>query len=123
MWSLFIELQLNEKANPLAAKKILNLIQTYEVKIQKYESEKSEIKKQAEEFQKEYDILNIHDDQFDLAEALISLTLSLLGITALLQKKSLFYFSLTFASIGIFFGMAGFMNLSVHPDIIMRFLG
>jgi hypothetical protein len=53
-------------------------------------TEKNEIKAQAEAFQKKYDELNLHDDQFDFSEALISLGLSIFGITALTQKRVFF---------------------------------
>src|SRR5262252_9300112 len=44
-------------------------IDEYTAKIRHYDEEKTEIKKSAEGFQKEYDRLNVHDDQFDMAEA------------------------------------------------------
>lgn len=119
---LKIGLEMADKSNRPLIAKMNNLINLDSEKIKRYEQEKSDIKLQAENFQKEYDSLNMHDDQFDLAEALLSLALSLLGITALTQKRMLFYFSVSFASIGIFFGIAGFLNLSVHPEFIMKFL-
>ncbi|MCK6600011.1 MAG: DUF4337 domain-containing protein, partial [Bdellovibrionaceae bacterium] len=87
-----------------------------------YEKEKNEIKAQAEAFQKEYDELNTHDDQFDLAEALISLGLSIFGITALTQKKVLFYFAIVLSSVGVFFGVAGFLGWSIHPEGLTKLL-
>lgn len=119
---LEIQLELNEKSNQKVINKISSLIENYQNKIKKYEQEKEEIKQQAEGFKTEYDTLNFYDDQFDLAEALISLSLSLLGISALIQKRSMFYFALTFAGVGVFFGVAGFMHLPVHPDAVMKFL-
>lgn len=106
-----------------AKEKVEKLISENSEKIKKYESEKIEIKSQAEGFQKEYDELNIHDDQFDLAEALLSLALSIFGITALIQNKRLFYFALCLGSTGLFFGIAGFLNLSIHPDFLAKLLG
>src|SRR5262249_5262261 len=53
----------------------------------KYEAEKEEIRKQAEGFQKKYDELNVHDDQFDMAEAILSVAIALFGVTALTKKS------------------------------------
>src|SRR4249920_2522371 len=41
------------------------IIKKYEEEIGRYEKEKAEIKGQAEGFQKEYDDINLFDDQFD----------------------------------------------------------
>lgn len=119
---LQLQLTLVEKASSPTKEKIHVLIQDNQAKIQKYEIEKNEIKQKAEENQKEYDSLNVHDDQFDLAEALISLGLSIFGITALTKKKPLFYFGMAFSVTGAFFGLAGFFNWTVHPDWLTSLL-
>ena len=120
-----LELQLvqADKANPEVKKRIQDLISANTAKVAKYEADKVEIKKQAEGFQAEYDRLNMHDDQFDLAEALISIGLSIFGIAALTQRKKLFYFGLIFSSLGILFGVAGFLGLSIHSDWMAQVLG
>jgi len=97
-------------------------IAEYGDKIRLYEQEKVEIKRTAEGFQKEYDRLNLHDDQFDMAEATISVAIALFGITALTQKRRLLYVALTFAGFGIIMGLAGFFGLALHPDFLARVL-
>src|SRR5882672_9062673 len=62
----------------------------YTAKARLYDREKEQIKESAEGFQKEYDRLNFHDDQFDMAEACLSLAIALFGVTALTQKRWLF---------------------------------
>ncbi len=104
-------------------KEIQKLLATHKLKVQKYEKDKDELKSKAENFQQEYDTLNLHDDQFDLAEALISLGLSIFGITALTKKRPLFYFGFSFCVLGAFFGLAGFLSLSVHPEWLTKILG
>ncbi|HVR61238.1 MAG TPA: DUF4337 domain-containing protein [Polyangia bacterium] len=94
----------------------------YEKKVAHYEQEKTEIKKQAENYQKEYDRLNLHDDQFDMAEATLSIGIALFGITALTRKRALLVVALVFAALGTFLGLAGFLGLSVHPDFLARLL-
>jgi hypothetical protein len=94
----------------------------YEQKIRHYEEEKVEIKRSAEGFQKEYDRLNTHDDQFDMAEAMTSVAIALLGITALTQKRRLLYVAWGFAGFGLVLGLAGFFGLSLHPDFLAKLL-
>jgi hypothetical protein len=110
--------QLTPEARALVDKKIAD----YEAKIHLYEQEKAEIKKTAEGFQKEYDRLNLHDDQFDMAEALTSVAIALLGITALTRKRRLLYVAWVFAGCGVILGIAGFAGLGLHPDFLARWL-
>ena len=99
------------------------LFKKYADKIATYEKEKVEIKKQAEGFQKEYDDINLFDDQFDMTEAFLTIAIAMFGITALTQKKWLLYFAGTIGLIGILLGLAAFMKISLHSDLISRILG
>lgn len=99
-----------------ATKEIQKLVENQKLKVEKYDKEKQGLKLKADGFQQEYDGLNMHDDQFDLAEALISLGLSILGITALTKNWPLFYFGFCFCILGTFFGAVGFLGLAVHPE-------
>src|SRR5262249_34375619 len=94
----------------------------YEEKIKHYEAEKVDIKRTAEGFQKEYDRLNMHDDQFDMAEATTSIAIALFGITALTRKRWLLYMACALAGIGVVPGLAGFLTLSLPPDFLARIL-
>jgi hypothetical protein len=98
-------------------------IASYAEQVKKYEREKEEIKATAEGFEKEYDRLNLHDDQFDMAEALISISLALFGITALTRKKTVFWLAGVFSGIGALLGLAGFLGFNIHPDFLARLLG
>jgi hypothetical protein len=89
---------------------------------QKYEKEKSEIKKQAEDYQATYDRLNFTDDQFDMAEACLSISIALLGITALTRKRWLFVFGCVVAGLGALFSLAAFVGLKIHPDFLAKLL-
>ncbi|MGZ3746119.1 MAG: DUF4337 domain-containing protein [Pseudobdellovibrionaceae bacterium] len=103
--------------------KIAALIKTYSDQIAKYDKEKAEIKIQAEAYQVEYDSLNIRDDQFDMSEAMISLAMAILGLSALTKKKSLFTMGLLMSCLGIIFGLAGFIGWNIHPGWLARLLG
>jgi DNA repair ATPase RecN len=98
-------------------------IKKYESNVQRYEVEKNEIKAQAEGHQKEYDSLNLHDDQFDLSDAALSVCIALFGVTALTQKRPLLAVAILFMAFGVFFGLAGFFRWDVHPDALTSFLG
>lgn len=95
----------------------------YAEKIRHYDVEKEEIKRKAEGFHEHYEVLDARHDQFDMAEALASIAIALLGLTALTQKKWLFYLAWGFAGLGIVLGLAGFIGLGLHPDFLARALG
>lgn len=94
----------------------------YTAQVKLYEGEKAEIKAKATGFKDDYDRLNIHDDQFDLAEALMSVAIALLGIAALTRKRLLLGFGCALGGLGIVFGLAGFLGLGLHPDFLTRLL-
>jgi len=100
-----------------------SVIKKFEDNIARYETEKADIKKQAEGFTKEYDDINLFDDQFDMTEALLTISIAMFGITALTQKKWLLYFSGCVSLAGIILGLTAFMKISLHSDFISRILG
>ena len=95
----------------------------YRAQEQKYEREKETIKQQAEGFHQQYEALNVHDDQFDMAEALLSVAIALFGVTALTQKRWLLAVALAFVGFGFVLGLAGFVGWSLHPAWLARLLG
>jgi len=99
------------------------LIKKYEAQIAKYEKEKNEIKAQAEGYQKDYDDINLFDDQFDMTEALLTISIAMFGISALTQRKWLLYFAGCMSLLGIIFGLAAFLKISLHSDFISKILG
>ena len=113
-----IELQRDTARDPTPEARALydKRIAEYTEQEKKYEREKAEIKDQAEGFQKKYDALNVHDDQFDMAEALLSVAIALFGVTALTQKRWLLGVGIAFAAFGTILGVAGFFGWSIHPD-------
>lgn len=120
-----VQLQVQRAAatTPDAIARLDTLIGKYEANVKRYETEKNEIKTQAEGFQKKYQSLNEHDDQFDLSDASLSVAIALLGITALTKKKWLLVFAILFMLFGMFFGLAGFLQWNVHPEALTELLG
>jgi Domain of unknown function (DUF4337) len=99
------------------------IIKNYEAQISRYDKEKAEIKSQAEGFAKEYDDTNLFDDQFDMTEALLTISIAMFGITSLTQKKWLLWFAGTVSLIGIVLGITAFMKISLHSDFVSKLLG
>jgi Domain of unknown function (DUF4337) len=98
------------------------LIKKYETQICRYDKEKEEIKKQAEGYQKQYDDLNLFDDQFDMTEALLTISIAMFGISSLTQRKWLLYFASGMSLLGIIFGLTAFLKISLHSDFVSRIL-
>jgi hypothetical protein len=88
-----------------------------------YAREKAAIQKQAEDFAAEYDRWNIHDDQFDTADAAFSLSIALYGVTALTRRRWLLGVAFVGTFIGAWFGLCGFMHWAFHPDWLTKLLG
>lgn len=95
-----------------------NRIARYEANVKRYEVEKNEIKTLAEGHQAEYARLNVHDDQFDLSDASLSVAIALFGITALTKKRWLLVFAIAFMAFGFLFGVAGFLRWELHPETL-----
>ncbi|MBV9988109.1 MAG: DUF4337 domain-containing protein [Chitinophagaceae bacterium] len=100
-----------------------SLINKYESAIKRYETEKAEIKKQAEGYQKEYEDINVFDDQFDMTDALLTIAIAMFGISSLTQKRWLFYFASAVSILGILIGLAAFLKISLHSDWVSGILG
>jgi len=113
-------LKLFKLQNPAAN---VQVEKNFEDEINRYEKEKAEIKKQAEGFQKEYDDINLFDDQFDMTDAFLTISIAMFGITSLTQKKWLLYFASAVSLLGIILGLTAFMKISLHSDLVSKILG
>jgi DNA repair ATPase RecN len=117
-----LDLQRRMTLNPEFVSMIDQRIAVYQAQIKKYDREKNDIRRQAEGYQKQYDALNVHDDQFDMSEACLSVALALFGVTALTKKRWLLAVAATFMFFGVLLGLAGFFAWSLHPDFLAKFL-
>jgi len=122
MDQLALERDLRSELNAEARARLERKLGEYAAKVKTYEAEKADIMAKAKGFKDDYDSLNVHDDQFDLAEALMSVAIALFGITALIRKRLMLGFGIAFASLGVVFGLAGFLRLGLHPDFLTRLL-
>jgi hypothetical protein len=83
---------------------------------------KEEVKRLAEKDQADYDADNFRDDQFDLSDALLAISISLLAITSLTRQRWLFWVTMIPTGFGVLFGAAGLLGLPIHPTAIMNLL-
>ncbi len=97
-------------------------ITAYQALADKENHKKQEQKVAAEKDQTTYDQLNYHDDQFDLADAFLSLSVSLFAIASLSQKRWLFYSALLPTVFGFIMGLSGLFNWPLHPDALTKLL-
>src|SRR5436190_2929435 len=78
----------------------------YEAEAGRYDKEKEEFKKQATGYEAEYERLNRTDDQFDMSQACLTVSIALLGVSSLIRKRWLFVFGCCMACAGTVFGLA-----------------
>ena len=97
-------------------------IDSYNALAKEQSEKKKEQQDAAEEADKTYNRLNLHDDQFDLADAALSIAISLLAVTALTQKRWLYYLALVPTVFGLLMGFAGLLGWALHPDALARLL-
>jgi hypothetical protein len=84
---------------------------------------RDELRALAETAEKDYKALNKRDDQFDLSDALLAIAIAMLAVTALTHRWSLFVVSMVPTVAGIVMGVAGLMNLPIHPHTLFQLLG
>jgi hypothetical protein len=89
-----------------------------QVMAESQEQKSQQQKCDAEQAQKEYDELNDKDDQFDLCDASLAISLALMGVTALTKKWWLFFVSLAPAAFGFYMGIAGFCGIDTDAGPI-----
>jgi hypothetical protein len=120
--SIALQREMATNLTPEQTQKIDDALAKQRAATKRYEKEKEDIKQRAEAYEKKRDELDIHNDQFDMAEALMSVTIALLGVTALTQKRWMLAVAGVFASFGFLMGVAGFAKLGFHPDWLAKFL-
>ncbi|BAF88386.1 hypothetical protein AZC_2388 [Azorhizobium caulinodans ORS 571] len=89
---------------------------------QRYQSRSDKLAQKAKDLEETYNQANMRDDQFDLADAALAISLSLAAVAALTSLWWLLYVSWGFGAYGFFMGTAGFAGWSVHPDWLVALL-
>jgi hypothetical protein len=83
---------------------------------------RDELRALAEKAQNDYAALGKRDDQFDLSDALLAIAIALLAVTALTRLWWLFIVSMGPTIAGVVMGLAGLMNLPIHPYTLFKLL-
>ena len=97
-------------------------IAKYRATVANQAEKKEELRKQALQDQVNYDALNFRDDQFDLSDALLAISIALLAVTALTQLWALYWVALVPTLLGVAMGTAGLLGLAIHPTAIIQLL-
>jgi hypothetical protein len=109
---------LNASASAEVLAELEKKIGSYAQKVERYEKEKDEIKKEVEGWEKRYAELDRVGDQFDLSDAAMSVGIALCGVAALVERKQLMFFALVFLSVGFVMGVAGFLGVTIPIPLI-----
>ncbi|CAN5468889.1 hypothetical protein BH10PSE4_BH10PSE4_23280 [soil metagenome] len=91
--------------------------------IAKYKAEIPTLKARADGFSTQYDALNVHDDQFDASDALISIAVSIAAVATLVEMSAALWASWVFGALGVMMGLAGFLGWSLHSAFLSKLLG
>ena len=89
----------------------------------KYRAESPKLAQEAKGFADQYDALNVHDDQFDAAEASLTTAISIAAVAALTESWLPLIASWVFGTFGLFMTLCGFAGWGFHPDILSTLLG
>jgi Domain of unknown function (DUF4337) len=89
----------------------------------KYRAESPNLAKEAKGFADDYDALNVHDDQFDAAEASLTTAISIAAVAALTESWAPLIASWVFGAFGLFMTICGFAGWGFHPDVLSTLLG
>jgi hypothetical protein len=82
----------------------------FTAKSKKLSDKKDAMKEKATRQGEHYEMLDANHEKFDRSEAAISIAVSMLALTSLLQKRWMYYAALVPALVGIFEGMLGLLS-------------
>jgi uncharacterized protein DUF4337 len=112
--------QLAAAAPSAAAQKA---IESFDSSAAKYTVETPKLSSQAKDFASQYDALNVHDDQFDAAEASLTTAISIAAVAALTESWLPLAAAWVIGAFGLFMTICGFAGWGFHPDILSTWLG
>ena len=98
------------------------MLERHEQNIARYQREEKELMEKARTFEREYDLLNFRDDQFDLSDGALSIAMCLLATASLSNRRWLLVLAWVFGTLGLLMAVAGFLQLKLHPDWLVRIL-
>ncbi len=118
-----VQLRLQAAERPAAQRAGFDqAIAQYEKLAQEQAQKKEELRRQAGADQQNYDALNYRDDQFDLADAAIAVSIAVLAVASLTQLWWLYAVAMVPAGFGALMGIAGLAGLKLHPGFLAQLL-
>lgn len=102
---------------------ILKTIAGFDANAAKYKAESPKLATEAQAFSDQYDALNVHDDQFDAAEASLATAISIAAVAALTESWLPLIAAWVIGGFGLFMTICGFAGLPFHPDVLSTLLG
>jgi hypothetical protein len=118
-----VQLRLAAAIAPAAAQDgYRSAIASYEAVAAEQHRKKEELRLLAEQDQKDYDSANFRDDQFDLSDAFLAITVALLAVTSLTQQRWLYAMGIVPAFFGVLIGLAGLCGWPIHPSWLVGLL-
>jgi len=119
-----VQLRLQSLAAPVASRAAYGKeIARYEGIAAKENKEFKATQTEAEGHDKQYDAYNYHDDQFDLSDAMLSISIALMAMTSLTQKRWLYAIALIPTFFGVLMGLSGLFGWHIHSDLAAKLLG
>jgi len=101
----------------------------YDAAIARYEKfageqklKKDALQAAAAQDQKNYDAANFRDDQFDMSDAFLAISVAMLAVTALTAQRWLYALSLVPTALGVVMGLAGLCQWAIHPAWLVALL-
>jgi hypothetical protein len=116
-----LELQATGAAPP-AQERYRAAIANYERLVADQDKKKVELKAQADQDQKDYDSANFRDDQFDLSDAFLAISVALLAVTSLTHQRWLYGLAMVPTAFGVLMGLAGLFGWPIHPSWLTSLL-
>jgi len=108
---------------PAAATLARPAIASLDADMKRYATEAPAMADKARQLAANYDALNVHDDQFDASEALLSTAISIAAVAALVESTWVLAGAWLFALCGLAMSVCGFAGLAFHPDWLSTVLG
>jgi hypothetical protein len=107
----------------VASPSVKSALASFAADAAKYKAESPKLAKDAQGFSDQYDALNVHDDQFDAAEASLTTAISVAAVAALTESWAPLIASWIFGAFGLFLTICGFAGWGFHPSVLSTFLG
>jgi hypothetical protein len=102
---------------------IQKAIAAFDADAAKYKAESPKLAQEAKGFADQYDALNVHDDQFDAAEASLATAISIAAVAALTESWVPLVAAWVIGGFGLFMTICGFAGWPFHPDVLSTLLG